>query len=222
MQPLGRLGFEECCAKKIRCSQVVSFRRPFFLKCYQNPAYYISSMAWNIYPILFSPETGVLAETPFQVSCEDWRSNYIPLRYSIRYQSSFTQNTAVSSVDDGDKLWILWYHGPEQTSPSRTLPSGPKDNNFNLSLVVEIQDSYGAYTRFNLTVQVRNIFSACVTHWTLKRLERYLQTVFWSQHGGWHVGQFAGHPSLLRDKTRNLLRKTSSKFRDFWQFSFLS
>ena len=40
--------------------------------------------------------------------------------------------------------------------------------------------------------------------------------------GGWHVGQFAGHPSPLRDKTRNLLWKTSPKFRIFWQFSFLS
>ena len=33
-------------------------------------------------------------------------------------------------------------------------------------------------------------------------------TEFWSQHGGWHAGQFAGYPSPLHDKTRNLLQNT--------------
>ena len=41
-----------------------------------------------------------------------------------------------------------------------------------------------------------------------KRLEQYLQTVLWSQHAGWHVGQFVGHHSPLCDKKGNLLQKT--------------
>ena len=58
-------------------------------------------------------------------------------------------------------------------------------------------------------------------HWALKRLEQYLQTEFWSQHGGCHVGQFAGHPSPIRAKTRHLLqKKLNLNFGFFGSFLF--
>ena len=44
--------------------------------------------------------------------------------------------------------------------------------------------------------------------------------LFWSQYGGLDVGQFAGHPSPLRDKTRDLLQTIQPKFRIFDRFRF--
>ena len=58
-------------------------------------------------------------------------------------------------------------------------------------------------------------------HWTLKRLERCLQTIL-KPSLRLECGSICRSPSPLRDKTRNLLWKTSPKFRIFWQFSFLS
>lgn len=59
-------------------------------------------------------------------------------------------------------------------------------------------------------------------HWTLIRLERYLRIELWSQRVGWHVSQYAGHPSPRRDETTwpiaiNLTY--SSVF--LWEFSLL-
>ena len=99
------------------------------------------------------------------------------------------------------KVFLVWY----QTNTC--CPSDPKW----CYLVVSTK---------SLTIWVCQI-PLWQTHWTLKRLEWYLQTVFWIQHGGWHVGQFAGHHSPLHDKTQPIV-KNVTWIGSFWQFSFLS
>ena len=107
---------------------------------------------------LFSPSSGYSVDTNFQVLCQGWSARYYPLTYSVRYQSSFSQDANVSSVsEDNHQIWILWYHGQGQRSPPSILPSGPESKNYFLHLNVQIQDKYGAYTSLNMSVKVRRL-----------------------------------------------------------------
>ena len=88
------------------------------------------------------------------MECKDWTGGQFPLTYKIRYQSSVTTQTSVSSIKDNDKYdWILWYHGQEQFSSSNKLPAGSPDKDYKIPVTVEIYGKFGEYVKVNLSVE---------------------------------------------------------------------
>ena len=136
-------------------------------------------------------------------------------------KKNINELTKIFGFVDIQWTYLMYWKIPNGSRPARKLTSRLfclvfkwlERSTFRWSQLWQMRVDKGRGADVKNLVCVSGMVSS--EYWTLKRLERYLQTVFWSHHGGWQVGQITGHPSPLRDKPRNLLWKTSPKFQIF-------
>ena len=92
-----------------------------------------------------SPSEGVVIETQFQISCADWTDEDSPVRYEF----------FLSHPVHGP---MLLFYGWIPDSVGLFLPTGSKENDFNVDLFVKITDVLGSYRIVPLQAKVRVCF----------------------------------------------------------------
>ncbi|XP_070579639.1 polycystin-1-related protein-like [Ptychodera flava] len=91
-----------------------------------------------------TPTNGTALNTTFNVHCSGWDDPDRPLNYRF----------AIGGSNGTDWTWI--YSGEKAyMDESVYLPEGQEDNDYNVSILVRVEDSYGSYVDLDeLTVQV--------------------------------------------------------------------
>ena len=83
-----------------------------------------------------TPQTSIILLEKVVVSCSDWEDEHLPLTFDFYFKKDGVAKTLVRSH-------VPFFNG--------SLPSGDKDNDYKLDVYVDIIDSKGGVTTFNMT-----------------------------------------------------------------------
>lgn len=103
---------------------------------------------------LFRPKSGEAAKTLFKIGCENWVTKDNPISYKFLYQVKITNLAEINTLSTESQAYQLWYFG-ERTTPSRFLPLGDPEKDFQLDLSARICNKYECCVDVFLNATVR-------------------------------------------------------------------
>lgn len=89
------------------------------------------------------------------MDCENWVTTDNPIKYEFRYEIKIKNFAEINSLSSESQAYQVWYFG-ERSTPSRVLPLGDPQNDFQLRLSARICNKYQCCATFSVNTKVRN------------------------------------------------------------------
>ena len=112
----------------------------------------------------FRPSVGTVAETKFQIQCDNWECPDLPIKYEFTTKTKLGEGQGVSVSTLSRTDYPIWYSGYEPRNPKSILPLGDPDNGYNLTLIVRIFNAYGSFTELDPIIATVSKSTECCGH----------------------------------------------------------
>ncbi|XP_077862053.1 polycystin-1-like protein 2 [Saccoglossus kowalevskii] len=101
------------------------------------------------------PGSGMAFDTLFYISCHGWRDRTNTYPYPLEED----ENTpgmiyTIHLSTNGEMLVHDYYHGMDSFMPAMMLPVGHQDNNYDIDVLLHVENRYGEHSETKLTVTV--------------------------------------------------------------------